>query len=455
MPERTLLYLGEPGEPPIQVWRQTDGEIECLLAGEQLEADSAAAAALRAQPPWVVMPAAQSSLLWLTLPTRRRDQAERALPYALEEWTLDNPAQLHATLGARPERDETSWRWPVLLVDAEWRRSLLDWLDQLGISALALIHPIDLEPVVQPGEWWASLPVGPNGPIWVAHGRHAGLRLPPGTASAEQRLADTLNLLPAAERPDTLYCVGWGEAAGPRLAALLSQDHQLDDQVDDHLDDQNSDPLRDISIRIEPAVAQPASWFETIATGRPLLSAIETKAVGRRGRQSSQWKLVGALAILLLVSSTGLHLMEGWQAARQADLLEQRIEIDFQQALPGSRLVNPQVQIEQALAELSPASALAGPTFLELVAAIAEAMQESPDQPAPIRLVRLDYNGKRLDARWESDDYDRLQQALQRLRGLPVQQVVSVDAAVEGDQAHMELSLAGRADNLTSEHRQP
>lgn len=447
MPERTLLYLGEPGEPPIQVWRQTDGEIECLLAGDQLEAGSGAAAALRAQPPWVVMPAAKGSLLWLTLPTRRRDQAVRALPYALEEWTLDNPAQLYATLGARPERDETSWRWPVLLVDAEWRRSLLDWLDQLGISALALIHPIDLEPVVQPGEWWASLPVGPNGPIWVAHGRHAGLRLPPDTASAEQRLADTLNLLPATERPETLYCVGWSEAAGPRLATLLSQDHQLDDQ--------NGDPVHDISIRIEPAAARPASWFDAIATGRSLLSAVETKAASRRSQQSSQWKLVGALAILLLVSATGLQLVEGWQAARQADLLEQQIEIDFQQALPGSRLVNPQVQIEQALAELSPASTLTGPTFLELVAAIAEAMQESPDQPASIRLVRLDYNGKRLDARWESDDYDRLQQALQHLRGLPGQQVVSVDAAVEGDQAHMELSLAGQADNLTNEHRQP
>ncbi len=421
MPDRTLLYLGGPPEAPVRIWRRRgDGNTEMLFDGTWPSADSDAIAALRATPPQVIMPDHQGSLLWVEMPTRRREQAQRALPYALEEWVLDDPSRLHTTLGPSPQRSNEGWQWPVLLVDAAWRRELLEQLADLNIHPAALVHPLDIEPQPdEPGQWRVMLADQAAGPVRLVSGRHAGFVLPADDRTIEQRVAETITRLPETERPTRLRCDGCAQETVERLAALLSA---------------TSD--EGIAVEPGPEPRRPATWFHALETTVPL-SAVESRTA-RQGRQQRRgWATVVVLAIVLLAAVTGLRFAEGWQAARQADALEARIATDFRAALPDTRLVNPRVQIKQAVEQLNGGGAKeGGNAFLPLVAAMAEAMQGSA-----ARLTRLDYQDDRLAADWEGPEYDRMQQAAEQLRGDPRVAVEHMDAAVEQNRARMQITL--------------
>lgn len=421
MPDRTLLYLGGPPEAPVRIWRRHgDGNTDMLFDGTWPSADSDAIAALRATPPRVIMPDHQGSLLWVGMPTRRREQAQRALPYALEEWVLDDPARLHATLGSPPQRSGEGWQWPVLLVDAAWRRELLERLAELDIHPAALVHPLDIEPQPDdPGQWRVVPTDQVAGPVRLVSGRHAGFVLPADDRAIEQRVAEAVTHLPETERPTRLSCDGCARETVERLAALLST-------------------ASDEGIAVEPGPEprRPATWFDALESTAPL-SALESRTDRQGRRQRRDWVTVTVLAILLLTAVTGLRFAEGWQAARQADALEARIATDFHAALPDARLINPRVQIEQAVEQLNgDGEKEGGNAFLPLVAAMAEAMQGSD-----ARLTRLDYQDDRLTADWEGPDYDHMQEAAEKLRGAPRVAVEHMDAAVEQNRARMQITL--------------
>lgn len=409
-----------------QAWRRAaDGHIDQLFECHWPVTDDARLERLRAAGPWIVMPDCRGSLLWLDIPSRDREQAERALPFALEEYLLDEPGELHATLGPRPEKTPAGWQWPVLLVERAWREELLERLDHDGIRPAGLVHPLDLEPWPEAPEEWNVIPAGPEprdaGPLRLVQGPHAGFLLPGDGHSLVDRLADVIGRLPDRERPARLVCHGLDPEQARRLGERLTE----------------AESEHAIAVANRPLPERPGCWFRAIETGRPI-SAVETAGgLPRRDRRRA-WTGAGALALALAAALLGLRLAEGWQAAGQADMLEARIEADFRAALPDTRMVNPRIQIQQAVERLE-GSGDAASAFLPLVTAMGRSLNDSGAV-----LSSLDYRDGRLLADWRGDDYERLQAAAGRLRDDPRVSIRNLDASVEQGRAEMHIELALR-----------
>lgn len=404
------------------VWRRAaDGRIELLFGGDWPITDSATLAALRATTPWIVMPDSRGSLLWVDIPSRDREQARRALPFALEECLLDDPSQFHASLGPRPRKSSKGWKWPVLLVERAWRDSLLEQLGNEGIRPAGLVHPLDLEPQPHsPGEWSVT-PAEPDqddATLRLVQGPHAGFVLPADGRPAGDRMAEMLIRLPETERPIQLTCHGLNAEDAHRLSGLLA----------------GSGTDNGIAVVSHPMPERPAHWFTAIEKGLPI-SATETAGeLHNRGRRRA-WVGVAGLAVMLAMSLTGLRFVEGWQAARQANVLETKIETDFRAALPDTRMVNPRVQVEQAIEQLGQ-STEATSTFVLLVTLMGQALENSH-----ARIKQLNYQDGRLQADWQGEDYERLQAATDRLRNNARITIMDMNASVEQGQAHMHIEL--------------
>ena len=419
MPERTLLYLGGPAQAAAQLWRLRDGQTaECLYEGPWPIEDPAILSVMRTMPPWVVMPDHRGSLLWLDIPSRRREQARRALAFALEDWLIDDPAEMHATLGTQPLQDGERWRWPVLLVESRWRNELLQALDAMGVQPRALVHPLDIEPRPDASGEWVVTRDSDRDLLRVIQGRHAGFILPPDGRSVAERLLDAIEHLPAAERPKRLRCDGIAIEEIERLADRLT-----------------TPASEEIAVESGPAPRRPANWFEALANGTAI-SAFERPEASGAGLSRHAGTLV-PLVLLLLAALVGLRVAEGWQASRQIEALDRRITADFRAALPDTRLVNPRVQIEQALENRTGnGDLMASRAFLPLLASVTAAMRGSDSH-----IERLNFESGRMDTHWRGPDYDRMQEGADRLRDDDRVRVTQVDAAVEGESARMQLTL--------------
>jgi len=431
MPDRTLLYLTDDAGTHLQLWRQQGDTAPQRLAmggwDESAVTTALNAVAERGESLWVVMPAVWGSLLQVPIPSRRREQALQALPFAIEDLVVDDVEDLHLTLGGEPVRIDDGLLWPVLVVNAARRRMLLEQLEKHGIRPQGLLHPLDLWPLPETNQWHAFL-TEESGSLSVVTGAHAGfvLPLPEGTRHPTEVLTAVLpQMQESMARPEVIIGHGWGDDVGAKV------------------EDATAFSAAELRIESRPAVDWPASWFAAITRNRPL-SAIEPAGAGRRRVQRRQWAWVAVLLAMIGMTMTAERAISGWQAAAQSRQLQAQISRDFHAALPNvKRLVNARVQLKQALAAVSGGGRHDG--FLMAMTALSQGLKQARSKDHSLRLRQVSFRQGRLVADLQGGQYEAMQQLygqLQQQGGLSVKRL---DSGVEAGKAHMRLEIA--ADN--------
>lgn len=419
MSDRTLLYLTDDAGTHLQLW-QRSGHDQPRLLGEgtwdQADVLSAlSAVARRGDALWIVMPASWGSLLSVPIPSRRREQALQALPFAIEDLVTDAVEDLHLTLGATPTRTETGYLWPVLVVDRARRESLLAQLDEIGLRPQGMVHPLDLWP--QPdARQWQVYALGDGMPLQVVTGRHTGFVLP----ASNDPWSQLANVLPGSD----------ADTQGPeRLMVAGLPNPSLN--------------MGELSVEQTPRPDWPVLWHDGIERAQPL-SAVEPVDAGQRRRQRWLWLWVAVLLVLLGVTLTVQQGIEGWQAAKHSKELQVQIRKDFHAALPDvHRLVNARVQIEQALAAQGDSADRT--VFLSAMQALSKSLHDGQAKDASIRLAHVRFAQGRLVADLTGKQYDVLKDMLASLQKQSGWSVERIDSGVEGAQAHMRLGMSPNA----------
>lgn len=262
----------------------------------------------------VLVPGRDVLLAQVDIPSRRRAEIERALPYALEEWLVESPETQHFAWCQSGEH----------VVAAVVACARMDqWLAQLagfGLQPERLL-PETLAIPWREGEW--SLVLSGDA-AWLRTGAFTGLACP--RASLPLLLDARLEETAQTDRPACL-----------RLWCL------------------DGDPPSEVALPtdLQPSPGSLVCLFQEPEPGLNLL--VGRYAVHARGSERlGPWRAAVAAGVVFLVSAFALHLVEDYRLDHDVAALQQRINTLFQQAVPGvTRVVNARVQMQQALDALS------------------------------------------------------------------------------------------------------
>ena len=319
--------------------------------------------------PWTLLvDGRHATLLETSLPANDLATARRAAPFAVEEQLAQTVEQTRVALSGRGAQ-----RYALIACSAAM-------LDELGarLADLAL-HPtlVTAEPYAVP---WHEQAIG-----IAVDGLHALVRCGPSTGF-KARIED-LGVLTSSVRqqyPETATVDIYGDAAALPLDAFNGLEVRRHDALD--------------ATRMAAAVSAPPP--------PALLDASPT--TGRRKRARRLWTLTAAAAALLLVAYPALlalgnaHLDEARRTLRATNVAT------FTSAFPAiTRVVNPRIQAEQAMAELR-TRAIRGPAFLELLADLDRAYGGKLSETVRVRSIA--FGGSVLEISLETPDMNSLEQ---------------------------------------------
>lgn len=353
-------------------WLRPDGEVQRgPLADLSSQSDGARQI--------LVAPSEAVTLHRLALPSRKRSTWARAVPFALEDYLVEDIETLHFALGGAVDGGYL----PVAVVDRILLSAWLETCDQAGLTPAAVVPDSLLLPW-QNDEWSVLL-----------EARRALVRTGRWEGFATER--DNLALLLAqalAEAGETKpRCLRvWG-APATELAETEVE-------------------LRPEDTPIEP-LALFASGYQPATVLNLLQGGYSRQA--HWGRWLRPWRAAAALAGMTLLVQIAGQVYDYWRLQREVTALRTEIERTFKDALPeATRIVNPKVQMETRLRELAPSG---GSGFLELLYQGAQPLAHFPN----VTLRGLGYRDGQLDLALEGGDpavLDRLRQQFERQPGL-------------------------------------
>lgn len=305
-----FLYLGDTPEAPVS-WVVGEGE---PAHGEL----AAAAAAFQGQPCTAFVPGLRVLLTRVAVPSRKRAQQARAVPFALEEELAEELDQLHFALG-----HFAAGEVPVAVLDRAWLGTWLEALEAAGIGVSAMVP--DVLAVPWDGVRWSLLPVA--GGVLVRTGAQSGFaadlaNLRPLLAAALEEAGDDaperLRVLPTA-------------APDPHLGVLpLPEDREA--------------PMR-----------SPLLWLAAgmdPATAVDLFQGDFDRTVGGESPWRA-WQPAVALGLLLLALVGGFQVADYLRLRDESAALGQEISRLYREAFPDARtMVKPRFRTEQLVAEL-------------------------------------------------------------------------------------------------------
>lgn len=353
-------------------WLRPDGEVQRgPLADLSSQSDGARQI--------LVAPSEAVTLHRLALPSRKRSTWARAVPFALEDYLVEDIETLHFALGGAVDGGYL----PVAVVDRILLSAWLETCDQAGLTPAAVVPDSLLLPW-QNDEWSVLL-----------EARRALVRTGRWEGFATER--DNLALLLAqalAEAGETKpRCLRvWG-APATELAET---------GIELSLEDTPSEPLA-----LFASGYQPATVLNLLQGGY--------SRQAHWGRWLRPWRAAAALVGMTLLVQIAGQVYDYWRLQREVTALRTEIERTFKDALPeATRIVNPKVQMETRLRELAPSG---GSGFLELLYQGAQPLAHFPN----VTLRGLGYRDGQLDLALEGGDpavLDRLRQQFERQPGL-------------------------------------
>lgn len=353
-------------------WLRPDGEVQRgPLADLSSQSDGARQI--------LVAPSEAVTLHRLALPSRKRSTWARAVPFALEDYLVEDIETLHFALGGAVDGGYL----PVAVVDRILLSAWLETCDQAGLTPAAVVPDSLLLPW-QNDEWSVLL-----------EARRALVRTGRWEGFATER--DNLALLLAqalAEAGETKpRCLRvWGAPA----TELAETEVELSPE----------------DTPIEP-LALFASGYQPATVLNLLQGGYSRQA--HWGRWLRPWRAAAALVGMTLLVQIAGQVYDHWRLQREVTALRTEIERTFKDALPeATRIVNPKVQMETRLRELAPSG---GSGFLELLYQGAQPLAHFPN----VTLRGLGYRDGQLDLALEGGDpavLDRLRQQFERQPGL-------------------------------------
>lgn len=368
----------------------------------------------------VILSGQDCSRLLVPIPSTKRHQALQALPFALEDLAVDEPAQLYAVLGEQPVRPG---QWPVLLVDVARRSQVIEQLQALALTARSMVTTADLLPV--PPEDHFSVWVEPfTGQGLVLTGPYQGFTLP--AMSAESSLVARVGQMVSrlAQKP-----------AGVQF--FLS-----DDSPEMPASTPPADWPQDVTLAFAPAPAASEwlpLWQNGLERNRPL-SAVTAPHQVQSQHLRRRWLQAGGAALVLV----GLILLwqgvTAWRMGQQVQALQAQITQDFYAALPqGTRLVNAQVQLQQALDRRG--GDARQDHFMASMVAFGRVFHPLQQQDASLTITALRFADQQLTVDLSGQQYAALQTLFDQLKASPTVTVKQIDSGVDEGRAHMRLRI--------------
>ena len=353
-------------------WLRPDGEVQRgPLADLSSQSDGARQI--------LVAPSEAVTLHRLALPSRKRSTWARAVPFALEDYLVEDIETLHFALGGAVDGGYL----PVAVVDRILLSAWLETCDQAGLTPAAVVPDSLLLPW-QNDEWSVLL-----------EARRALVRTGRWEGFATER--DNLALLLAQALAEA------GETKPRRLRVWGAPATELaETEVELSPEDTPIEPLALFASGYQPA------------TVLNLLQGSYSRQA-HWGRWLRPWRAAAALAGMALLVQIAGQVYDHWRLQREVTALRTEIERTFKDALPeATRIVNPKVQMETRLRELAPSG---GSGFLELLYQGAQPLAHFPN----VTLRGLGYRDGQLDLALEGGDpavLDRLRQQFERQPGL-------------------------------------
>ena len=353
-------------------WLRPDGEVQRgPLADLSSQSDGARQI--------LVAPSEAVTLHRLALPSRKRSTWARAVPFALEDYLVEDIETLHFALGGAVDGGYL----PVAVVDRILLSAWLETCDQAGLTPAAVVPDSLLLPW-QNDEWSVLL-----------EARRALVRTGRWEGFATER--DNLALLLAQALAEA------GETKPRRLRVWGAPATELaETEVELSPEDTPIEPLA-----LFASGYQPATVLNLLQGGY--------SRQAHWGRWLRPWRAAAALAGMTLLVQIAGQVYDHWRLQREVTALRTEIEQTFKDALPEvTRIVNPKVQMETRLRELAPSG---GSGFLELLYQGAQPLAHFPN----VTLRGLGYRDGQLDLALEGGDpavLDRLRQQFERQPGL-------------------------------------
>ncbi|MFN2308949.1 MAG: type II secretion system protein GspL [Gammaproteobacteria bacterium] len=322
----------------------------------------------------VLVPSADVLLVSAKVPTQNRQRARKAVPFALEEQLAEDVEDLHFALGGV----DADGQW---LVAVAARARMDDWLAQLHDAGL---RPDRLYPEA------VLLPLAAGSASLLLEDGQALLRDQPGSAQT----------VSAGLLPDLLALLGERNPAGIALTVW-------------HCGGELPVWQAPISAALEPC---PGGALAVLAAGlaRDDLPDLLQAAYSRKEEYGRLWRPWRAAAALLLIGVLLSMLHHGLLYRRlsvESAELRAQIEQVYTQAIPGGRVVNPRVQMEQQLTLLRRQQGGGGNDFLGLVGQLGGVIAASPG----IELRGVNFREGRLDLELSAADIQALDQLKQQL----------------------------------------
>lgn len=369
-------------------------------------ADAAAAAGGRVV---ALAPGADVLLTSATLPTRNRKRMLAAVPFALEEQLISDIETLHFALGPVA----TLGPVPVAVVERGHMQQWLDNLRQIELRPDAVI-PEQLALPWQAGTWTVLYEAHQ---VLVRTAPQQGFATEPALLGALLRSA----LQDAGDaRPEGLQ-VHLCMPAGDELVQLVAEFNLTLDLVS------CDDPLALFAAHYVPE--------QSINLLQGSFSRNE-----QFGRLWRPWRMTAALLIAWIVLGMGTRIIEYQRLAHEKVALDNKIEQIYRQAFPADKnLVNPRVQMERHLAELSGGGGN-GAGFLDLLAQTGPAFKATPG--LTIKSLRSQ-NGE-LELELNIKDLQTLDQLKQRLTGAGPLSVEIVSAAARDGKVEGRLKIKAK-----------
>jgi type II secretion system protein L len=302
----------------------------------------------------VLLPAARC--LVTTLPVAKHEQKHlhSTLPWTLEERLLEPAEQMHCAHGP-----VVAGVASVAAINAAWLQQVLDDLRAAGLQPQSACSELFLLPW-QAGLWSVYLPAASDAPVLVRHGAHAGF------ACARSNLHTALQLLLNEHGEAPRQVVVLAEAAtqidNAALFPVLLQARLV--------------PQRQSAAQLMGAMTLPDC---NLLQGR-FAPALPWAAWWR------QWRVAAALFAGLLLTDLALSAYQAFRLNRAAAGHEAAVIELYRSVQPDGVVVDPRLQLEQALAAVGAAGQEG---FLSLLSRMAPALQATPDA----RVQNIEYDG--------------------------------------------------------------
>ncbi|MDY6982623.1 MAG: type II secretion system protein GspL [Pseudomonadota bacterium] len=367
------------------------GEFVACEASRNSESLSAAemAARLRGTPTagntqelHLLLPAARCLVTTVPVAAHESKHLAKTLPWSLEERLLEPVEQVHVAHGAAGNGSA-----PVSAVNAAWLQLRIDDLHAAGLHPQSACSELLLLPWEE-GQWTVAVPANADAAAiaLVRHGAHAGF------ACSQANLATALQLLlneqDAAPRQVLVITDAPDAIDASRFPVLLQSRLAVRKQNLAQLATNASLPACNL---LQGRFAPPLPWT----------------------RWWREWRVAAVLLAGLLIADLAMSAYDIARLGRAASTNEEAILALYRSVQPDGLVVDPRLQLEQALAAVGAAGQEG---FLALLGRMAPALQATP--AARVQNLEYDSNSGDLQLQVLTNDYaaaESLRAQLQRL----------------------------------------